>query len=66
MVCLESASGVNILFFAPAILEQCLLQATKSELATAGGWPASANWRKLCNRVPEHEKCNGHGACYLA
>ena len=52
-----------MLFSLPAILQQCLLQAEyyiKSALATANGWPASANWRKLCNRVSEHENGNGH------
>ena len=39
---------------------------SKSALATAKRWPASANWRKLCNRVPEHEKNNGRRECYLA
>ena len=39
---------------------------SKSALATVGGWPASALWRKLCNRVPEHERSNGHRQCYLA
>ena len=40
--------------------------ASKSALATAEGWPACSNWRKLCNRVPEHEKSNGHSKCSLA
>ena len=45
----------------------CCMQNTvsKSALATAEGWPASANWRKSCNRVPEHEKSNGNMECYL-
>ena len=40
--------------------------AFKSALATAEGWPANANWRKLCNGVPEHERSNWHRECYLA
>ena len=43
-----------------------LSSASKSALATAEGWPASANWRKLCNQVPEHENSNGHRECHLA
>ena len=39
---------------------------SKSALATAEGWPASVNWRKLCNWVPEHEMSNAHRECYLA
>ena len=38
---------------------------SKSPLATAQGWPASANWQKLCNRIPDHEKSNEHRECYL-
>ena len=40
--------------------------ASKSALATAEGWPVSANWRKLCNTILEHENSNGHRKCYLA
>ena len=32
----------------------CRMSASKSSLATVKGWPVSANWRKLCNRVLEH------------
>ena len=42
-----------------------LSTAYKSVLTTAEGWPASANWLKLCNRVPEHPKSNGHRECYV-
>ena len=39
----------------------CMLNtASKSALATAEGWSVSTKWRKLCNRVLEHEKSNGH------
>ena len=39
----------------------CRLNTTsKSALATGNGWPASANWRKLCNRESEPEKGDGH------
>ena len=44
----------------------CRLSASKSSLATVEGWQVSAKWQKLCNRVPEHEKSNGHRECYLA
>ena len=44
----------------------CRISASKSSLATVKGWPVSAKWRKLCNRVPEHEKSNEYRECYLA
>ena len=43
-----------------------LSTAFKSTLATDECWPASTNWRKLCDMVSEHEKCNGHKEYYLA
>ena len=43
----------------------CRLSASKSALATVEGWPSSAKWRKLCNRVSEHEKSNRHRKCYV-
>ena len=43
-----------------------LSSSSKSALATAEGWSVSAKWRKLCNRVLEHEMGNGHRQCYLA
>ena len=43
-----------------------LSSASKSALATAESWPASYRCRKLCHRVPEHDKSNGHRERYLA
>ena len=43
-----------------------LSSASKSALATGAGWPASAKWRNLCNRVPQREKSNWHRECYVA
>ena len=43
-----------------------LINASKSAIAAAEGWPASANWWTLHNRIHGHEKNNGHRECYLA
>ena len=39
---------------------------SKSALASPDGWSAAGKWGKLYNRIPEHEKSNGHRGCYLA
>lgn len=36
-----------------------------SMLATAEGWSASHNWRKLHARVPEHERSETDKSCYI-
>ena len=38
----------------------------KSALASPEGWPACKKWRKLFDRIPEHERSTGHRECYLA
>ena len=35
-------------------------------MASPGGYAATGKWRKLCNRIPEHERSNVHRECYLA
>ena len=44
----------------------CRLSASKSALAKVEGWPASDKWRKLFNKILEHEKSNEHKKYYLA
>jgi len=41
-------------------------KSSKSALANPDGYPASGKWRKLRERVPEHERSNVHRECYLA
>lgn len=36
-----------------------------SILASAEGWSATRNWRKLHARIPEHEKSESHKSCYF-
>ncbi|XP_065671742.1 uncharacterized protein LOC136089618 [Hydra vulgaris] len=39
---------------------------SRSVLASPDGYTATDKWRKLCNRIPEHERSNVHRDCYLA
>ncbi|XP_004212056.3 zinc finger MYM-type protein 1-like [Hydra vulgaris] len=38
---------------------------SRSVLASPGGYAATGKRRKLCNRIPEHERSNVHRECYL-
>ena len=37
-----------------------------SVLSTSSGWPATAKWRKLCDRIPVHERSVDHKRNYLS
>ena len=41
-------------------------QPTQSSLASPGGWTAERKWKKLWERVPEHEKSDSHKKCYFS
>ncbi|XP_037775589.1 uncharacterized protein LOC119572556 [Penaeus monodon] len=39
---------------------------SQSILASANGWSTAQKWRKLFDRLPEHEHSMTHKKCYLA
>ena len=39
---------------------------SQSILASANGWSTAQKWRKLFDRLPEHEHSTAHKKCYLA
>jgi len=59
------ARACEALFCFPCRLFQKGNETSKSRLA-ASGYAANTKWRKLANRIPEHEKSNVHKDCYLA
>ena len=38
---------------------------SKSLLASKDGWPKSKGWKKLYNRIPEHQNSSTRSACYV-
>lgn len=39
---------------------------TQSSLASPSGWSIEKKWKKLYERIPEHERNASHKRCYLA
>ena len=42
------------------------LEINSSALSSQQGWPSNAKWRKLYDRIPEHERSNNHKHNYLS
>ena len=53
------------LYCFPCRLFSKLPQATRSNLASAHGHSVSDGWKKLYDKIPEHERSSSHKQCYM-
>jgi hypothetical protein len=49
----------------PCRLLSKLPQASRSNLASASGHSVNDRWKKLHDKIPEHERSNSHKQCYM-
>ena len=55
----------NALFCYPCRLFSKFPEAKRSALALPSGYSTDKKWKKLHDRIPEHENSNNHRTCYL-
>ena len=53
------------LYCFPCRLFSKLPQASRSKLASAHGHSVNDRWKKLHDKIPEHERSNSHKQCYM-
>ena len=53
------------LYCFPCRLFSKLPQASRSKLASAHGHSVNDRWKKLQDKIPEHERSNSHKQCYM-